>query len=212
MLRFMLCDCQSNLLALRSARSKVHQAAKQCANDYWLNLCSYIQQDADMGKIHGMYDGMKKALGPTSKKTAPLKSSTGVVLQDREKQMERWVEHYSDLYARETQVTEEAMAAVETLPTLHELDSEPTEHELHRALDALSAGKAPRQDSTTAEVQKRCKGLLLGKLNRIVCMCWRVGEVPQNMRDANVISLYKNKGDRSDCNNYPGISLLSITF
>ena len=34
--------------------------------------------------------------------------------------------------------------------------------------------------------------------------------MPQDMRDANIITLYKNKGDRSDCNNYRGISLLSI--
>ena len=34
--------------------------------------------------------------------------------------------------------------------------------------------------------------------------------MPQDMRDAKIITLYKNKGDRSDCNNYRGISLLSI--
>ena len=36
------------------------------------------------------------------------------------------------------------------------------------------------------------------------------GEVPRNMRDANMVTLYKNKGDRGDCNNYSGISLLNI--
>ena len=42
------------------------------------------------------------------------------------------------------------------------------------------------------------------------CQCWREGEVPQDMRDANRVTLYKNKGDWGDCNNYSGISLLNI--
>ena len=33
--------------------------------------------------------------------------------------------------------------------------------------------------------------------------------MPQDMRNAKIITLYKNKGDCSDCNNYQGNSLLS---
>ena len=48
-----------------------------------------------------MYDGIKKALGPTQCKTAPLKSFSGEIITDKGQPMEIWVEHYSDLYSRE---------------------------------------------------------------------------------------------------------------
>ena len=41
-------------------------------------------------------------------------------------------------------------------------------------------------------------------------LCWREGEVPQDMRDANIVTLNKNKGDKSDYNNYRGIPLLTV--
>ena len=44
---------------------------------------------------------MKKALGPSAQKTAPLKSSAGETIADRSKQLDRWAEHYQDLYLRE---------------------------------------------------------------------------------------------------------------
>jgi hypothetical protein len=34
--------------------------------------------------------------------------------------------------------------------------------------------------------------------------------VPQDLRDAVIVSLYKKKGEKSDCSNYRGITLLSI--
>lgn len=38
----------------------------------------------------------------------------------------------------------------------------------------------------------------------------RVGRVPQALRDAVTVSLYKNKENKYDCSNYRGITLLSI--
>ena len=198
---------EQNLQILRAARSKVQQHAKQCANDYWLQLCSQIQIAADTGNIKATYDGTKQALGPTQKKTAPLKSAIGEVIKDREQQMEHWVEHYAELYARENVVSEDALSAIECLPELEELDREPTTDELCEPLDSLASGKAPGKDGIPAEVLKYCKETLITELHEILCLCWSEGEVPQGMWNANVVTLYKNKCDRSDCSNYRGISL-----
>ena len=201
---------EQNLQALRTARNHVQQTARRCANEYWVQLSEDIQLAAVTGNIRGMYDGIKKALGPTQCKTAPLKSSAGDMITEKNKQMERWVEHYSDLYSRQNTVTASALDAVECLPTMEELDCNPTIDELSKAIDSLSAGKAPGMDGIPPDLLKHCKTALLAPLHEVLCKCWQEGAVPQDMRDAKIITLYKNKGERSDCNNYRGISLLSI--
>ena len=199
-----------NLQMLRAARSQVQHTARRCANEYWTELSETIQTAAATGSIRGMYDGIKRSPGPTQSKTAPLKSNTGEVITDQGRQMDRWEEHYSDLYSRESTVSSAALDAIECMLVIEELDAEPTIDELSKAIDSLAAGKAPGSDSIPPDLNKHCKTTLLHPLHEVLCQCWREGAVPQDMRDAKIVTLYKNKGERSDCNNYRGISLLSI--
>ncbi|KAK7109622.1 hypothetical protein V1264_013633 [Littorina saxatilis] len=87
-----------------------------------------------------------------------------------------------------------------------ELDETPSLEELSKAIDRQGTGL----DGIPPEIVKCAKGPALGHLHKLLVHCWKEGEVPQDMRDSNIVTLYKNKGDRSDCNNYRGISLLSI--
>ena len=70
---------------------------------------------------------------------------------------------------------------MKSLSIIDELDSEPT--------------KAPGNDGIPVKVLKCVKGTLLKELHEILCQCWGEGEVPQDMRDANIVTLYKNKSD-----------------
>ena len=56
---------------------------------------------------------------------------------------------------------------------------------------------------------KHCKTKLLLPLHEVLCRCLQEEAVPQDMRDSKIITTYKNKGERNDCNNYR-ISLRSI--
>ena len=108
-------------------------------------------------------------------------------------------------------VTDKAVEKTSPLPVMEELDAPPTVEELSKAIDSLASGKAPGSDSIPPEVIKAGKqSSLLEHLHVLLLQCWEEGTMPQDMRDANIITLYKNKGERSDCNNYRGISLLSI--
>ena len=71
--------------------------------------------------------------------------------------------------------------------------------------------KAPGPDSLVAELLKidePAEPIVLERFHAILVKAWTGGEVPQQWKDATIKVLYK-KSDRSNCNNYRGISLLS---
>ncbi|XP_020604539.1 uncharacterized protein LOC110043431 [Orbicella faveolata] len=210
LLAFKQNSCHSTRNALRVAKSKAQQTTCCCANMYWQNLCTKIQTATNCGYAKGMCEGIKTATSPTSVKTAPLKAKSGKVITNQSKQLQRWVEHYLKLYSTQNIVTDAALDALPRLPAMEELDEMPTLEELSKAIDNLACGKAPGLDSIPAEVLKHGKPSILQPLHELLCHCWEKGHIPQDMRDASIVTLYKNKGDQSDCNNCRGISLLSI--
>ena len=133
-----------------------------------------------------MYDGIKKALGPALNKTAPLRSSTGEVITDRGHRMERWVEHYSNIYSRENIVCASALDAVECLPTMEELDIELTLEGAQQGHGQLGLWQGPwqRRDPPPPpppppDLLRHCKTTLLHSLYVLLCRCWQEGAVPQ---------------------------------
>ncbi|XP_047116212.1 uncharacterized protein LOC124796165 [Schistocerca piceifrons] len=165
---------------LRKAKNRAQQTSRRCATNYWLNLCVGIQKAADSGNAKAMYDGIKKAIGPTVRKTAPLKSKMGEVITDEGKQMERWVEHYLELYAVENVVRKDACDAIKQMPVMEELYAMPTMEELSREIDSLANGKAPGEDGIPAEVIKYNKPVLLKHLYSLITTSWEEGYDPMN--------------------------------
>ena len=75
--------------------------------------------------ISFMYEGIRQAIGPATKRSAPLKSKTFSVITDRKDQMGRWMNTTRDPYSTENKIPEEALDSIQALPVLQELDAEP---------------------------------------------------------------------------------------
>ena len=71
-------------------------------------------------------------------------------------------------------------------------------------------GKSPDIDGIPAEVYQHGDETVLNKLQDLFTNCWEKGTLLQDLRDAVIVSLYKNKGEKSDSSNYRAITLLSI--
>ena len=47
-------------------------------------------------------------------------------------------------------------------------------------------------------------------LCRIFSICWEREGVPKELQEAVVLSVYKGNGDKRECGNFRGISMLSV--
>ena len=71
--------------------------------------------------------------------------------------------------------------------------------------------KSPGADGIPNEAIKACKDIGVKWLHRIFTISWKEGEVPEDWQKSVIVPLWKNKGNKRECETYRGISLLSHT-
>ena len=73
----------------------------------------------------------------------------------------------------------------------------------------MTSGKASGPDAIPAEVCKTGGEAIRNQLASLFQTMWIQERLPQEFRDATIIHIYKQKGNRQSCDNQRGISLLS---
>jgi hypothetical protein len=83
--------------------------------------------------------------------------------------------------------------------------------EVEIAIGKLTSYKSPGSDNIPAELIKAGGETLYSEVHRLICCIWNKEELPQQWKESVILPICK-KGDNTDCNNYPGISLLSSAY
>ena len=188
------------------------QAKLREMHDSWLSKkAEEIQHFADNNNPKRFYDALKAVYGPQSHGTSPVLSADGSkLITEKEDILKRWAEHFSSVLNRPSSVNFEAIACLPQVSINYSLAAAPTDAEVLKAIQQLSNGKAPGSDSIPAEIFKAGGPTLTQKLTDLFQNMWQEETVPQELKDALIVHLYKRKGDRRSCDCHRGISLLAI--
>jgi hypothetical protein len=82
---------------------------------------------------------------------------------------------------------------------------------LEIAIGNLKSYKSPGTDQIPAELTKAGGEILFSEVHELICSLWNNENLVQQWKESIIIPIDK-KGDKTDCNNYRGISLVSTAY
>ena len=77
-------------------------------------------------------------------------------------------------------------------------------------VNRLKWDKAPGKYGIHAELLNTRENAVPVSLHAVLCSARNTGVIPTDWKRGLFIPLWKGKGDRQDCNNYRGVTLLSV--
>ena len=183
--------------------------------DSWLAAkADEIQKYADTHNSKRFYDALKAVNGQQSSRTSPfnLLNVDGTrLITDKTVILNRWAEHFSAVHNRPADINSEDMTRLPQVETNTDLDRPPSEDEVKKAIKQLSTGKASGADAIPAEVYKHGGDVLLQRMTALFCRIWDEEVIPQQLRDASIIRLYK-KGTETMDEQEEGFIVISLSM
>jgi hypothetical protein len=172
-------------------------------------LSHEAQQAADRNDSKNLYRIVRELTNSRHNSGVPIKSKDGHVLLTEEEQSKRWVEHFQGVL---NQPEPSILFNFDHEPPVAPLDVTMQEFslsEIEKAIRSLKNNKAAGLDEVSAELLKHGRDIVSTELLHLFNLIWQKEEVPEDWRNGVIVTLPK-KGNLSDCDNWRGITLLSV--
>ena len=200
----------ANKRAHKQAVAECQRGIREAQNTWWQRKAAEIQSYADQRDMRSFYAATKEIFGPTRSSVGGLKDVDGATtITDSEGILTRWKTHFENLLNDQANTPDDLLRMTPQYPVRHWMALPPSFQDFNRALKRMKPGKAPGPDNIPLELLTHGGPELKNRLMLLIHRIWETKTFPSDFRDANIITIFK-KGDRENCNNYRGISLLSI--
>lgn len=136
-----------------------------------------------------------------------IENEDGTSFKDQDQRLKRWSQYFQQLYNQESETNDDAIRPLDSVPP--EIISDPPSKDEIRAALTHMKNKAPGNDDITGEMLKAGGEETVEMLSRLLNQVWKDRTIPKDWKEALIIPIHK-KGRKSKCQNYRGISLLSV--
>ena len=186
---------------------ELKRRARKDKRNFIEKLASEAEEAAEKREFSTVYKITKQLCGNNTIHSMPVKDKQGKVVTTEREQAARWVQHFEEVLNRP-----DPGEPADPPPSESYLDIDigpPSIAEVRSAIENLKNGKAPGIDSLQAELQKADIGTTSRLLTDLFCKIWEQEVIPKDWSKGLIFKL-PEKGDLGNCDNWRGITLLSV--
>lgn len=136
-----------------------------------------------------------------------IKDKDGKILTEEEAIRDRWKSYFEELLN-----VENGREPLKEAAPVEGPESEITRREIELAIRQMKNNKAPGPSGISAEMLKALGQDGLDWLHAILNNFWKNEKLPGDLKESEIVTIYKQKGDALDCGNYRGIKLLETAL
>ena len=198
--------CQSNVDNLNRVRREASRHFRNKKKEYLKAKIEELETNSKIKNIRDLYRGnndFKKGYQP---RTNVVKDKKGDLVAVSHSILAKWRNYFSQLNVHgvnDVRHTE--------IHTAEPLVPEPSAFELKLAMEKLKSHKSPGSDHIPAELIKEGGKTICCEIHIFINFACNKKELPEVWKESIIVSNYK-KGDKTDCSNDRGISLLPTTY
>ncbi|KAJ4433289.1 hypothetical protein ANN_15548 [Periplaneta americana] len=168
-----------------------------------------IETNSKNKNIRDLYKGIKEFKNGYQPRVNVIKDENGDLLADSPSNLNRWKNYFAQLLNvhrpnRNDRDEIEIQTAEPFIP-------EPTLSEVEIAIENLKKYKSPGIDQIPAELIQEGGSALYSEIYKLVLAIWEKEIVPEKWKESIIVPIFK-KGDKTNCGNFRGISLLLTSY
>ncbi|XP_039278781.1 uncharacterized protein LOC120350258 [Nilaparvata lugens] len=174
--------------------SRTEKEVKKCVRrdhrKYVDDMAARAEQAARIGDSKELYR-ITRALSKRSyRNDGPVKSKEGQLLTSKDEQLERWREHFMEIFNRQNEIEDHEEIEHRDGPVVTDIEWEvPTKDEVKKAISEMKNGKAPGSDNISPDVLKVDVETSADILYPLITKIWEEERVPAEWKTGTIMKI-----------------------